>query len=244
MPATPRADQDVIRPIDQPMYAARPPRDPEGQPRARGRGREDHRPEEPGDHRPGARVRRRAIARWPRSWRDKIMPGDVMVLRYLGPKGGPGMPEMLAPTRALIGQGLGESVGLDHRRPLLGRHLGHGRRPRRAGGATRAARSRSCSEGDSITIDAHRLLLQLERRRRRARARAAPHGSRRRRATRAACSQSSPTTRRARAAARCSTPTRACAPCGARACPCRARRGSPCAGRPSSSPSGPSRGAC
>jgi dihydroxy-acid dehydratase len=35
-----------------------------------------------------------------------------MVLRYLGPKGGPGMPEMLAPTGALIGQGLGESVGL------------------------------------------------------------------------------------------------------------------------------------
>jgi hypothetical protein len=42
----------------------------------------------------------------------KIKAGDVMVLRYLGPKGGPGMPEMLAPTGALIGQGLGESVGL------------------------------------------------------------------------------------------------------------------------------------
>jgi hypothetical protein len=42
----------------------------------------------------------------------KIVAGDVMVLRYLGPKGGPGMPEMLAPTGALIGQGLGESVGL------------------------------------------------------------------------------------------------------------------------------------
>ncbi|HEY8881567.1 MAG TPA: dihydroxy-acid dehydratase, partial [Roseateles sp.] len=43
---------------------------------------------------------------------NKIVAGDVMVLRYLGPKGGPGMPEMLAPTGALIGQGLGESVGL------------------------------------------------------------------------------------------------------------------------------------
>ncbi len=43
---------------------------------------------------------------------QKIKAGDVMVLRYLGPKGGPGMPEMLAPTGALIGQGLGESVGL------------------------------------------------------------------------------------------------------------------------------------
>ncbi|MCR2848212.1 dihydroxy-acid dehydratase, partial [Weizmannia coagulans] len=43
---------------------------------------------------------------------DKIRPGDVLVLRYLGPKGGPGMPEMLAPTSAIIGRGLGESVGL------------------------------------------------------------------------------------------------------------------------------------
>jgi hypothetical protein len=42
----------------------------------------------------------------------RIKAGDVMVLRYLGPKGGPGMPEMLAPIGALIGQGLGESVGL------------------------------------------------------------------------------------------------------------------------------------
>src|SRR3990170_6806247 len=42
----------------------------------------------------------------------KIRPGDVIVIRYEGPKGGPGMQEMLAPTSALIGQGLGESVGL------------------------------------------------------------------------------------------------------------------------------------
>jgi dihydroxy-acid dehydratase len=51
--------------------------------------------------------------RWPRAGRHhgqgRIKAGDVMVLRYLGPKGGPGMPEMLAPTGALIGQGLGES---------------------------------------------------------------------------------------------------------------------------------------
>jgi dihydroxy-acid dehydratase len=43
---------------------------------------------------------------------DRINPGDVLVLRYVGPKGGPGMPEMLAPTSAIIGRGLGESVGL------------------------------------------------------------------------------------------------------------------------------------
>src|SRR5438132_13901775 len=42
----------------------------------------------------------------------KIKAGDVIVIRYEGPKGGPGMREMLAPTSALIGQGLGESVGL------------------------------------------------------------------------------------------------------------------------------------
>jgi len=42
----------------------------------------------------------------------KIKPGDVIVIRYEGPKGGPGMQEMLAPTSALIGQGLGDSVGL------------------------------------------------------------------------------------------------------------------------------------
>jgi len=43
----------------------------------------------------------------------QIHPGDIMVLRYLGPKGGPGMPEMLAPTSALIGQGLGDCGGID-----------------------------------------------------------------------------------------------------------------------------------
>jgi hypothetical protein len=67
----------------------------------------------------------------------QIQAGDVMVLRYLGPKGGPGMPEMLAPTSALIGQGLGESVGLDHRRPLQRGHLGHGGGPRGARGLRR-----------------------------------------------------------------------------------------------------------
>ena len=42
----------------------------------------------------------------------KIKPGDVVVIRYVGPKGGPGMPEMLKPTSALIGAGLGKSVAL------------------------------------------------------------------------------------------------------------------------------------
>jgi dihydroxy-acid dehydratase len=89
-----------------------------------------------------------------------IKPGDVMVLRYLGPKGGPGMPEMLAPTSALIGQGLGESVGLvtDGRFSggTWGMVVGHVA-PEAYEGGTLAL----VHEGDSITIDAHRLLLQL-----------------------------------------------------------------------------------
>jgi dihydroxy-acid dehydratase len=91
----------------------------------------------------------------------KIVPGDVMVLRYLGPKGGPGMPEMLAPTSALIGKGLGDSVGLitDGRFSggTWGMVVGHVA-PEAAVGGTIAL----IQEGDSITIDAHRLLLQLD----------------------------------------------------------------------------------
>jgi hypothetical protein len=83
-----------------------------------------------------------------------------MVLRYLGPKGGPGMPEMLAPTGALIGQGLGESVGLitDGRFSggTWGMVVGHVA-PEAYEGGTIAL----IHEGDSITIDAHQLLLQL-----------------------------------------------------------------------------------
>ncbi|WP_088278873.1 dihydroxy-acid dehydratase [Ideonella sp. A 288] len=90
----------------------------------------------------------------------KIVAGDVMVLRYLGPKGGPGMPEMLAPTGALIGQGLGESVGLitDGRFSggTWGMVVGHVAPEAYEGGTIALVH-----EGDSITIDAHRLLLQL-----------------------------------------------------------------------------------
>jgi dihydroxy-acid dehydratase len=91
----------------------------------------------------------------------RIVAGDVMVLRYLGPKGGPGMPEMLAPTGALIGQGLGESVGLvtDGRFSggTWGMVVGHVAPEAYEGGAIALVR-----EGDKITIDAHRLLLQLD----------------------------------------------------------------------------------
>ena len=90
----------------------------------------------------------------------RIVAGDVMVLRYLGPKGGPGMPEMLAPTGALIGQGLGESVGLvtDGRFSggTWGMVVGHVA-PEAYDGGTIAL----VHEGDSITIDAHLRKLEL-----------------------------------------------------------------------------------
>ncbi|MBN9429520.1 MAG: dihydroxy-acid dehydratase [Burkholderiales bacterium] len=90
----------------------------------------------------------------------RIKAGDVMVLRYLGPKGAPGMPEMLAPTSALIGAGLGESVGLitDGRFSggTWGMVVGHVAPEAAVGGPLALIH-----EGDSITIDAHQLKLQL-----------------------------------------------------------------------------------
>ena len=90
----------------------------------------------------------------------QIKAGDVMVLRYLGPKGGPGMPEMLAPTGALIGQGLGESVGLitDGRFSggTWGMVVGHVAPEAYEGGNIALVH-----EGDSITIDARTLTLLL-----------------------------------------------------------------------------------
>ncbi|GGE76537.1 dihydroxy-acid dehydratase [Massilia psychrophila] len=91
---------------------------------------------------------------------DAIQPGDVLVLRYLGPKGGPGMPEMLAPTAALIGKGLGESVGLitDGRFSggTWGMVVGHVAPEAFEGGVIALV-----EEGDSVTIDARQLLIQL-----------------------------------------------------------------------------------
>jgi dihydroxy-acid dehydratase len=91
---------------------------------------------------------------------NEINPGDVLVLRYLGPRGGPGMPEMLAPTAALIGKGLGESVGLitDGRFSggTWGMVVGHVTPEAFEGGVIALVK-----EGDSITIDAHRQLIEL-----------------------------------------------------------------------------------
>ncbi|MBN3835640.1 dihydroxy-acid dehydratase [Burkholderia sp. Ac-20344] len=91
---------------------------------------------------------------------DRIRAGDILVLRYLGPQGGPGMPEMLAPTSAIIGKGLGESVGFitDGRFSggTWGMVVGHVAPEAFVGGTIALVQ-----EGDSITIDAHRLMLQL-----------------------------------------------------------------------------------
>jgi dihydroxy-acid dehydratase len=90
----------------------------------------------------------------------RIKPGDVVVIRYEGPKGGPGMQEMLAPTSALIGQGLGESVGLltDGRFSggTWGMVVGHVAPEAYVGGTIALVK-----EGDSITIDAKKRLIQL-----------------------------------------------------------------------------------
>lgn len=90
----------------------------------------------------------------------QIKSGDVVVIRYEGPRGGPGMREMLAPTSAIIGAGLGDSVGLitDGRfsGATYGMVVGHVS-PEAAVGGTLAL----VHEGDSITIDADRGLLQL-----------------------------------------------------------------------------------
>jgi dihydroxy-acid dehydratase len=91
---------------------------------------------------------------------DRIEAGDVLVIRYEGPKGGPGMREMLAPTSALIGKGLGESVGLitDGRFSggTWGMVVGHVAPEAYVGGPIALVK-----EGDSITIDAHRQLIEL-----------------------------------------------------------------------------------
>ena len=155
-----RADQDVIRPVSDPMYAQghlailKGNLSPEGSV-AKITGLKN--PVITGP----ARVFDDEQSALAAIMEGRIRAGDVMVLRYLGPKGGPGMPEMLAPTGALIGQGLGESVGLitDGRFSggTWGMVVGHVAPEAYAGGTIALVH-----EGDSITIDAHRLLLQLD----------------------------------------------------------------------------------
>jgi dihydroxy-acid dehydratase len=159
VPGTPRADQDVIRPIDKPIYAQghlailRGNLAPEGAV-AKITGLKN--PSITGPARVFDDEQSALVAIMAR----EIHAGDVMVLRHLGPKGGPGMPEMLAPTGALIGQGLGESVGLitDGRFSggTWGMVVGHVAPEAAVGGPIGLVH-----EGDTITIDAHTLELTL-----------------------------------------------------------------------------------
>jgi dihydroxy-acid dehydratase len=159
VPAEPRTDQDVIRPWSKPMYA------------------EGHLAILKGNLSPEGCVAKitglknpvitgpaRVFESEPDCMdailADRIKPGDVLVIRYEGPKGGPGMREMLAPTSALIGKGLGESVGLitDGRFSggTWGMVVGHVAPEAFTGGTIALVQ-----EGDSITIDAKKHLIQL-----------------------------------------------------------------------------------
>ena len=159
IPDTPRADQDVIRSIDKPMYEQGHLAILKGNLSPEGCVAKITGLKNPVITGP-ARVFDDEQSALAAIMAKKIVAGDVMVLRYLGPKGAPGMPEMLAPTSALIGQGLGESVGLitDGRFSggTWGMVVGHVAPEAYAGGNIALI-----NEGDSITIDAHKLLLQL-----------------------------------------------------------------------------------
>ncbi len=159
VPDQPPSDQDVIRPFSQPMYS------------------QGHLGILKGNLAPEGAVakltgiKNRSItgpARVFESEEDcldailagKIKAGDVIVVRYEGPKGGPGMREMLAPTSAIIGAGLGDSVGLitDGRFSggTYGMVVGHVAPEAAVGGTIGLVK-----EGDTITIDADKLLLQV-----------------------------------------------------------------------------------
>jgi len=160
VPEQPRADQEVIRPWDRPLYAQGHLTILRGNLAAEGgvakvTGAKTLRMTGPArvfdceedclDAILGGRVKR----------------GDIVVIRYEGPKGGPGMREMLSPTSAIIGAGLGDSVGLitDGRFSggTYGLVVGHVA-PEAAVGGTIAL----VVEGDPITIDAEHRLLQLD----------------------------------------------------------------------------------
>jgi len=158
--AEPRTSQEVIRPWDRPLYRQghlailRGNLAPEGSV-AKITGVKSPRITGP------ARVFESEEACLAAILHGGIAPGDVVVIRYEGPRGGPGMREMLAPTSALIGAGLGDSVGLitDGRFSggTYGLVVGHVAPEAAAGGPIALVR-----EGDRITIDADRRLLALD----------------------------------------------------------------------------------
>jgi dihydroxy-acid dehydratase len=159
VPAEPRRDQDVIRPWDKPLYTQGHLAILKGNLATEGCVAKITGLKQTSITGP-ARVFDSEPAAMTAILAKRIKPGDVIVIRYEGPKGGPGMQEMLAPTSALIGQGLGDSVGLitDGRFSggTWGMVVGHVAPEAYVGGAIALVK-----EGDSITIDAKKRLLQL-----------------------------------------------------------------------------------
>lgn len=159
IPATPRADQDVILPIEKALYAEGHLAILKGNLSPEGCVAKITGLKNPVITGP-ARVFDSEDAAMQAIMERMIKPGDVVVIRYEGPRGGPGMREMLAPTSALIGQGLGESVGLitDGRFSggTWGMVVGHVAPEAAVGGPIGLVK-----EGDSITIDAHQQLIEL-----------------------------------------------------------------------------------
>ncbi len=159
IPDVPSADQDVIRPWEKPMYAAGHLGILKGNLATEGAvakltGIKNRKITGP------ARVFESEEDCLDAILAGKIQAGDVVVVRYEGPKGGPGMREMLAPTSAIIGAGLGDSVGLitDGRFSggTYGMVVGHVAPEAYVGGSIALV-----NEGDTITIDADARSLHL-----------------------------------------------------------------------------------
>ncbi|HEY9670000.1 MAG TPA: dihydroxy-acid dehydratase [Waterburya sp.] len=159
VPEEPAKDQDVIRPWDNPMYAQGHLAILRGNLATEGAVAKITGVKKPKITGP-ARVFESEEACLDAILAGQIKAGDVIVIRYEGPKGGPGMREMLAPTSALIGAGLGDAVGLitDGRFSggTYGMVVGHVAPEAAVGGAIALVQ-----EGDMITIDAPARLLQL-----------------------------------------------------------------------------------
>ncbi|MDB9535438.1 dihydroxy-acid dehydratase [Dolichospermum planctonicum CS-1226] len=159
IPAEPRTDQDVIRPWNNPMYAQGHLAILKGNLATEGAVAKITGVKKPVITGP-ARVFESEESCLDAILAGKIKAGDVIIIRYEGPKGGPGMREMLAPTSAIIGAGLGDSVGLitDGRFSggTYGMVVGHVAPEAAVGGNIALV-----AEGDSVTIDANARLLQL-----------------------------------------------------------------------------------
>ncbi len=159
VPDQPRKDQDVIRPLDLPMYAQGHLAILKGNLAPEGCVAKITGLKNPVITGP-ARVFNSEEQAMAAILGDRITAGDVLVIRYEGPKGGPGMREMLAPTSAIIGKGLGESVGFitDGRFSggTWGMVVGHVAPEAFEGGPIALVKN-----GDSITIDAHKQLIKL-----------------------------------------------------------------------------------